>query len=205
MASSPYCDDVPSEMETYGDFTFNKGLGNITIFSYSGKDANVVIPSKINGRPVKRLEHYFILNNNTMESLTLSEGIERISYSFIGHCDKLKVISLPSTVEFNSANSGMFAGAPGLVDTCEALETINLASGNPYLSVIDHVLYNKDMTILICYPPKNRSTVIHVPDGVQTIEANTFEHNHYVEEIVLPDSVQSIGYWAFNDCAALKK
>ena len=206
LATTSYShEETDALFETAGNYLINPGFGNVTIHSYTGTQKNVVIPATINSRPVKRLVQYFIYENDTMETLTISEGIESIEHLFLGVCTKLKSVSLPSTAGFSSANSGMFQGGGGLIDHCDALETISVSEDNPYLCVVDNVLYNKSKTSIICYPRASRTKVLTVPDGVVTIQDDTFAGNPYLEEVILPDTVEYIGYWAFNTCSALKK
>lgn len=204
ISSTSYTETVQPEWDTYGGYSFNKGFGDITIFSYTGSEKNVVVPSTINGRKVKRIAQYFIEFNNIVESLIFSEGIQTLNCLFVGHCENLKSISIPSTLQY-STNTGRFITGLGFIDSCDAMETITVAAGNPFLCVIDGTLYNKDKTSIIYYPTQNHATVVHVPDGVRSIENETFEYNPYLEEVVLPDSVEYIGYWAFSNCSALKK
>ena len=144
LAGTSYShEETDALFETAGNYLINPGFGNVTIHSYTGTQKNVVIPATINSRPVKRLVQYFIYENDTMETLTISEGIESIEHLFLGVCTKLKSVSLPSTAGFSSANSGMFQGGGGLIDHCDALETISVSEDNPYLCVVDNVLYNK--------------------------------------------------------------
>lgn len=52
----------------------------------------------------------------------------------------------------------------------------------------------------------NTAKSITVPDGIVEIGARAFDNcTHHLEEVVLPDSVQSIGDNAFFYCRALKK
>ena len=191
--------------ETAGDFLINPGDGEVTIYSYTGTDTNVVIPAQINNRAVKRLSQYFINGNDTMETLTISEGVQEVSSLFIGHCPALKSISFPSTIRYTALSGGIFNSGLGLIETCNSLQTVTVAEGNPWLCVVDNVLYDRDKTTILLYPAQNPAETVHVPEGVTTIGNDTFENNPFLKEVVLPNTVQSIGYWAFNGCSALEK
>lgn len=206
ISSSAYGGSVSSEWETWGGYSFNKGTGDITIYSYTGSEANLVVPSKINGRPVKRVAEHFLYDNDSVKTLTFSEGIEKINSLFAYGCDQLKSISIPSTAMLAGADGvNMVTGLGGFVYHCDAVETVTVASGNPYLCVVDNVLYNKEKTSMLYYPPQSRTAVVHVPDGVQKISDDAFARNQYIQEVILPDSVTRIGYWAFDNCSSLKK
>lgn len=203
LAESSYAGSFEARQDSWGGYTFNVGLGDIVIYSYAGTEKNLVIPSEINGRPVKALAQYFLQYNDSVETLVLSEGIEHIARDFIGQCEKLTSVSLPSTAQFNYDENVI--GVGGFVDNCPAMQTITVAEGNPYLCVQDNILYNKDMTKLLYRPAKSPAAAVRVPESVQLVADEAFTDNVYLEEVVLPDSVQMIGYWSFMHCSSLKK
>lgn len=198
--------DANAQLDSYGGFLFNVGLGDISIISYTGTEANLVIPAQINGRSVKRLTQYCIYENSNIETLVVSEGVERISSLFAGACPNLKSITLPASAQLlSNSSSSIVSGLDGFVDSCNAMETVIVAEGNPWLCVIDNVLYNREMTDIIYCPPQNRITSIHIPEGIQEIRSDTFSSNIYLQDVTLPNSVTTIGYWAFSQCSALEK
>jgi len=206
-AAYPACTDsryinAGNTEQTYAGFTFNGGFGDITIKSYTGMEKNVVVPATINGRKVKQIANNCFNKNTTMETLVISEGVECIEALFAQGCSKLKSISIPATANLVTFDS---YGITGLVGTCEAMEIVTVADGNPYLQVVDNVLYDKGLTKIIYYPTKSKTAVVHVPNGVQTISSGAFENNPYLQEVILPDSLLSIGYWAFYGCSSLGK
>lgn len=206
LASVSRVSSVPAALDSYAGFTFNVGLGDITIHSYTGTEADLVIPAEINGRKVRCLSRYCILENCYVETLVISEGIEEICSEFAGSCPYLRSIAIPSTAKQLSGTSDtVVSGLGGFVDSCDALETITLAAGNPYLCLADNVLYDKDMTEILCYPARKKDVAFRIPESVTRIQDSTFQNNPYLQEVIIPDGVTYIGYWAFNGCGSLKK
>ncbi|MBQ8893500.1 MAG: leucine-rich repeat protein [Clostridia bacterium] len=84
------------------------------------------------------------------------------------------------------------------VTFCQAtcLKTITVAENNPAFCAVDGVLFSKDQTTLLRFPYA-RSGAYTVPEGVTKIGTNAFCHCHYLEEVTLPCSLQTICEQAF--------
>lgn len=55
-----------------------------------------------------------------------------------------------------------------------SLENITISDENPYYTVKDGVVFNKDMTELILYPQNKPGEVYEIPKSVTTIDPNAF-------------------------------
>ena len=80
---------------------------------------------------------------------------------------------------------------------CYINKAYNVASDNPYYSSMDGVLYNKDKTVLICFPEGKEGDFV-VPNSVTSIANSAFRENH-LKNITIPTTVSSIGSYAFMD------
>ena len=71
------------------------------------------------------------------------------------------------------------------------------------------VLFSKDNSILISYPPNYYNSVLahayKVPEGVQKIEKFAFRECNNISQIELPESVKELGAGAFSGCCELRK
>jgi len=65
---------------------------------------------------------------------------------------------------------------------------------------IDGVLYSKDGESLIRYPQGKNDLKFTVPDGVTDVCERAFEGCPHLKEVVISDSVQFIGGYAFKGC-----
>jgi len=89
----------------------------------------------------------------------------------------------------------------GVFSGCERLTVINVASGNSAYTAENGVLYNKNKTLLhTC--PKWKETFI-IPESVTSIGKYAFSDCSYLISITIPDSVTNIGNYAFMGCRDL--
>ena len=113
--------------------------------------------------------------------------------TFLG-CNKLTSITIPNSV--TSIGERVFAG-------CSSLTAINVAEANKFYSSVDGVLFNKDKTELICYPPRKVDDSYSIPNSVTSIGASAFIYCSNLTNITLPKGVTSIGDSAFCNCLSL--
>ena len=102
------------------------------------------------------------------------------------------------TVPKSVANIGLW-----VFYLCKNLTKIEVADDNPNFSSEDGVLFNKDKTTLLQYPPGNARTSYTVPVGVTKIALGAFESCASLTEVIVPGGVTDIDYWAFHNCSNL--
>ena len=134
--------------------------------------------------------------NNSTQTLTIPEGIEKLSGI---ESAELKTLNLPSTVvSFGDLN-------------CENLEAINVNRNSSTYCSIDGVLYNKSVSEMLYYPWGNSMVDYHIPDTVTTLKGelggtpytanNRFGNGtKYLKNIYVPKSVTDFGRYPFTLC-----
>lgn len=92
------------------------------------------------------------------------------------------------------------------------LEYIFVDPGNPLYSDVDGVLYNKERTVLLFYPPCRENSKIVIPDGVEEIGEDAFGVKFTVltpgdalKNIKFSNSLKTIGNYAFVYCINLEE
>lgn len=100
---------------------------------------------------------------------------------------------------------------------CPVLEKINVSEGNQYFTSVDGVLYNKDMTELLCYPngktpleTDDKGNIIGggtlvIPETVVSIRDNAFYMCGNLYSITFNNGLQKIGNKAFLKCGNLQE
>ena len=133
--------------------------------------------------------------------LELSKINNRCNITTIGENafkDQVKMISvtIPATVKEIKANP--FAGCTGLKD-------ITVDNGNTAYKFENGVLLSgpEDEKTLVCYPAGITGTTYTTPGGVTAIAAQAFADCKNLENVVLRETVTSVGADAFTGCDKL--
>ncbi len=203
-------------VQDYGDFQYGTLDGRICITAYTGTDSVVEIPAEIDGKPVeilyggaffncaateiivpssvKEINELAFYMCQSLEKLTLSDGLETIKNQAFDDCTALKSIEIPGTVK--SIGEEIFFG-------CTALEeiTVGSAEGGEYCAE-NGVLYNKDKSAIIAYPASKKDKTYKAPSTVKEILISAFCDCAYLEEADL-SSVEIIGNYCFESCPKL--
>ncbi len=85
------------------------------------------------------------------------------------------------------------------------LESFTVDPRSESFTAVDGVLFTKDGTTLISYPPAKAGEAYTVPDGVTTIVPDAFMNAADLERVTLPESVENVGTNAFVDASALQQ
>ena len=83
---------------------------------------------------------------------------------------------------------------------CTSLTNIAVEDGNLNYSSVDGVLFNKLQTLLVQYPAGILDNSYTIPDSVTSIGGYAFLGCTSLTSITIPDSVTSIGGYAFYSC-----
>ena len=188
--------NIPNSVTTIGDSAF-WGCDSLT---------NINIPNSVT----------MIWNSafawcNSLTSINIPNSVTTIGKDAFAYCDSLTSINIP--------NSVTTIGYWGL-RTCKSLTSITIPNsvvtiiGNPFLLwhgnlyneskafiYEDHVLFNKNRTILIAYRAKETNYTI--PNSVTTIGEGAFCGCDSLTNINIPNSVTTIGKGAFSHCDSL--
>ncbi len=133
-------------------------------------------------------------NYTGLTDITIPEGVERIGGTVFWNNFYLATITIPSTVSY-------IGNCP--VANCPVLSSITVSEGNKAYASADGVLFDKEQTVLICYPAKKEGKTYEIPDSVVRIGASAFNHADLLWEVTIPEGVTTIGGSAFEDCSNL--
>jgi hypothetical protein len=134
-----------------------------------------------------------IRDNEYIKGIILPDSLTSIGGSAFNGCAGLTSITIPASVTNIAVDSFFF---------CVNLSTITVKSANTAFAGEDGVLFNKDKTMLVMYPP-GKGTSYVIPNNVASIENGAFAGCSSLTSVTIPDSVTSIGHSAFYDCTGL--
>ena len=114
-------------------------------------------------------------------------GIENFAFEY---CTSLASITLPAKMD--TVLTAAFA-------CCPSLKQILVEEGNPWFYSENGILYynNGDIHRLVAYPNGKTDSSFTVPETVDGIISGAFYADAYLTEIILPESLEYIGYFAF--------
>lgn len=103
-------------------------------------------------------------------------------------CTELKTINMPNSVAHIALDPFSF---------CASLEAIYVESDSDYFYSDEGVLYNKQLTEIVCCPPSYSSSSVSLPESVTKIGGYAFKNCTNLRSIVIPEGVTYIGEYAF--------
>ena len=141
----------------------------------------------------------------SLQSITIPDGVTDIRYNAFGYCISLRSISIPDSVTC----IGNYA-----FNNCSSLQSITIPDG--VTNIGNAAFYGCTSLRSITIPDsvknignhtfKNCTSLrsITIPDGVTSIEYSTFSHCKSLQSITIPYGVTSIGEYAFDYCTSLR-
>ncbi|GHV51143.1 hypothetical protein AGMMS49579_05930 [Spirochaetia bacterium] len=202
--------------QSVSNFQVTTTDGKVTITKYTGKAAAVLIPARIEGKPVVEIGRRAFDGCTGLTSISILASITDIGdYAFLG-CTGLTSVSIPASV--TNIGRGAFYGCIGLTSIsipasvtgigdyafydCIGLAGISVDSRNPSYSSREGVLFNKAGDTLIRYPPGKRGKY-GIPVGVTSIGESAFDGCTGLTSVSIPASVTGIEGNAFSGCTGL--
>jgi len=90
---------TPPESTQVDSFRYIKENGGVTVTAYLGNSKEVVLPTYIDGLPVRAVFDRAFSGNANITSITVPLGVESIGWFAFSGCASLQRISLPSSIQ----------------------------------------------------------------------------------------------------------
>ena len=174
---------------------------NLTVLGESAFSDCVGLESIEIPETVTKIDDLVFNGCTSLAKVDLMDGLKKIGKGAFKNCKSLTKITIPETV--TSMSDALFRG-------CEALKTIKVSPRNKHYKSApnkrdgnDHVLFNKNKSMLIAYPAASRELLYDIPDSVTVISDWAFCECKKLNRVFIPDSVHEIGEGAFCNCILL--
>lgn len=167
---------------------------------------------------VTKIDKNVFTDCGSVEEVILPDGFLSIGDNSFSLSQSLKAINFPDTLE--AIGSEAFMGCTSLESVtisksvssigknafgeCSSLKEFKVSEDNSFYSEIDGVVFSKDGTELVLYPPGKEAESYTVPENVTKIHNSAFAYNSHIAEIIFPDSTAEIDDYAFYFCDRLK-
>ena len=164
------------------DFKYTVTDEYVYILGYTGEEKKVVIPEKIEGKPVKGIGFHAFLSSD-IESVTIPSTVVMIGEMAFANCSKLHTVKLNANI--TEIESEVFK-------KCVSLKNINIPST---VTKIDHYAFSECEAL----------EKIAIPKSVTQMGMGAFFGNKSLTEIEFEEGIKKIGSFAvFQACTSLK-
>jgi len=206
---------IPNSVTSIGDgaFEYCDSLTSITVDSSNQNysSANGVLFNKTKTTLIKYPE------GKTANSYTIPNSVTSIDSSAFRFCYSLTSVTIPNSV--TSIGSYAFSWCESLTSvtipdsvtsigsnafySCDSLTSVTVDSSNQNYSSANGVLFNEAKTTLIKYPEGKTATSYTIPNSVTSIGSYAFYSCDSLTSVTIPNSVTNIGSHAFYSCDSL--
>lgn len=160
------------------DFSYDITDDSCMIIKYTGNSAEVRIPEKIEGKPVKSIFTGAFQKNNEIKKVIIPDSVTMISgYTFYG-CTALESVEIPDSVTY----IGDFAFA-----FCTGLSSVTIPGS---VTVIENSAFFKCTGL----------TSVTIGEGANFIDLHAFRGCIELTDLSIPDSLTTIEDHAFANC-----
>ncbi len=189
-------EETPAEnSEKIGTWTWkytvkDDGTAEITGVTEGLKTAE--IPAELGGYKVTSIgDHVFEPCKKTQKAV-LPEGIESLSNYAFSACSALQSVNIPASL--------LSIGAETFNHT--ALETVEISPDHPVFAIENNALVNKQEKTLVRVLDRRNKGAYAIEPGIRAIGRGALESCAF-SSVTIPDSVESIGMFAFENCVNL--
>lgn len=198
-----YADNVSGMLEYTLNYDKEVVIIGLSDAAASKENINIIIPDKINGKPVAEIKSYAFYGNVNIKSVSLNSNLKKIGSNAFDGCVNLDgVMSIPSNV--TSIEDSAFKGT--------SVSKIVFKDGTSPLTIGYSAFYNCKNLSSVEFPARIKSIGNNAFGGDSSLSNITFKDGDisltigsYVfsdasfKKLILPKNTESIGYGAFNN------
>lgn len=176
------CNTVNSNYSSnyHDNYTIEEGITELANECLNSETiTNVLLPSTL------EVIHDSCFSKSQISTISLPEGLKKIGHN--NFPSTLYLLTIPPLIEEFHADN---------VLCCSSLSSISVDKRNTHFQTKDGILYNYDMTEIVCCPNAWSGRLI-IPNTVKRIGDNCFAYCKKIISITIPTSVEEVGNNAF--------
>ncbi|EAX99456.1 Leucine Rich Repeat family protein [Trichomonas vaginalis G3] len=196
--------EIPDTIQNIGVRAFfSSGVENITFlgnppikqigantFNGASKLRYITLPQSIEEIGTNAFE------STNISTFTVPHDTKSISDYAFKNCKNLDTFIIGENSSFKSLGYFVFEG-------CTSLRQF-VCNDSMYFTVDSNALFDKNKTVLVCFPPASPYKFFYIPSSIRNIPAGAFLGCKNLVNILIPDnSVETIYRYAFADCTSL--
>ena len=193
-----------TDPETGYTWSYTVSDNSATIGENKWATGSLVIPTTINGYPVKSIGDNAFNGCSGLTSITIPNSVTSIGGNAFYLCSGLTSITIPNSV--TSIGSGTFFCCWGLTSVTIPNSVTSIGdgaffgcSGLTSVNIPNSVTSIGEMAFYCC----SSLTSITIPNSVTSIGTEAFHGCSSLTSVTIPNSVTSIGFGAFAECSGL--
>ena len=175
-----------------------KTVGSMAFFACESlKEA--VFPASLT-----KIDDWAYCRCKALTGITIPDTVTEIGFNAFGDCENLSDVTIPAGVE--KVGPSAFRDCPALVrvtvpdsavifsafEGCSNIKEYSLPPETKYRKAVDGVIFSKDGTQLVAYPPAKECERYDIPPSVTTVRKKAF-YGARIKLLVVPDSVEGFG------------
>ena len=173
---------VTASADTYEIFDYKVVNDEIQIIACDRNATEAVIPSEINGMPVRNISAYAFVDRTNLKSVTIPESVTVIGWDAFENCTSLTSVTIPD---------GVISIEPRVFKGCTSLESVNFGKNTMLIG---------DSAFSGC----TSLASVAFPESLKSIEDSAFADCEKLSDITFPESLDRFGSLAFENTAWLK-
>ena len=182
-----------------GDYEYAENDTGVTVCAYIGTGTDVTVPAEINGKPVTKIGDSTFFAQKTLTSISLPDTVTEIDDFAFANCSSLVAVGLPSGLRRIGCHAFTQCAVLTEISLPESLEELG-EGAFMYASSLKNVTVPAAVKALEdnVFFAAGLETLI-LSDGLAEIGTSVFGYTK-LKEVKLPNSLLSIGDYAFREC-----
>lgn len=186
-----------------GDYTYTVEFGKATLVKYTGTSSEIIVPSRLGGKPLVNIKGGAFIFNDYINSVVLPDTVKNMEGSVFYGCHNLQKIHFPTDI--TSIPMETFAG-------CSSLKEFNFSTNVVKIekeafwgcsSLKNIVCPNVISLGGACFKDCTSLQSVILKKGITENGGSVFYNCPNLEKIVLPYGTREIAWGTFVDCKSL--